>query len=117
MPPLLTDAQLLKCTRRALACRRLTHFQSCNSSIAAASMLLIRTVANSFSAACYIPYGRSHSAFMFAALINAAHFSVSLWMNFWRYSGDLRSGATKTEPNSFRRSSVAGAVIAATVAL
>src|SRR5262249_36848490 len=33
------------------------------------------------------------------------------------YSGDLRSGATKTELNSLRRSSVAGALIAATVAL
>jgi hypothetical protein len=23
---------------------------------------------------------------MFAALMNAAHLSISLWMNFWRYS-------------------------------
>ena len=42
---------------------------------------------------------------IFAALISAAHLSISLWMNFWRYSGGLRSGATKTEPNSLRRSS------------
>src|SRR6516162_9099840 len=54
---------------------------------------------------------------MFAALIRAAHLSISLSMNFWRYSGDLRSGATKTEPNSFRRCLVAGALIEATVAL
>src|SRR5215813_4142454 len=70
-----------------------------------------------FSPACWIPCGRSHSAAISAALISAAHLSISLWMNSWRYSGDLRSGATKTEPNSFRRSSVAGALIAATVAL
>src|SRR6516164_3330624 len=70
-----------------------------------------------FSPACWIPCGRSHSAAIFAALISAAHLSISLWINSWRYSGDLRSGATKTEPNSFRRSSVAGALIAATVAL
>src|SRR6516225_3901150 len=70
-----------------------------------------------FSPACWIPCGRSHSSAIFAALISAAHLSISLWMNSWRYSGDLRSGATKTEPNSFRRSSVAGALIAATVAL
>src|SRR6516165_9342463 len=38
----------LKFTRRALACPRLTHFQSCNSSIAVA-MLLIRTAAKFLS--------------------------------------------------------------------
>jgi hypothetical protein len=43
---------------------------------------------------------RTHSALMFAALISAAHFSISLLINFWRYSGDRRSGATKMEPNS-----------------
>jgi hypothetical protein len=45
---------------------------------------------------------RTHSALMFAALISTAHFSISLWINFWRYSGDLRSGATKMEPNSLK---------------
>src|SRR6516162_7838136 len=42
---------------------------------------------------------RTHSALMFVALISAAHFSISLLINLWRYSGDLRSGATKI--NSF----------------
>src|SRR5262249_14380353 len=114
LPPLLTDAQLLKCTRRALACQSPPALLIVQFKYLVASMLLRPKF---FSPACWIPCGRSHSAAISAALISAAHLSISLWMNSWRYSGDLRSGATKTEPNSFRRSSVAGALIAATVAL
>jgi len=42
------------------------------------------------------------------ALIGPAHLAISLTTNFARYSGDLRSGATRSAPISLRRSCKAG---------
>src|SRR6476469_5212161 len=50
------------------------------------------------------------------ALIGAAHLSISLTTNLARYSGDLRSGATRSVPAAFSRSCTAGVFIVATAA-
>src|SRR5262245_42320153 len=57
-----------------------------------------------------------HSAITPLALIVLAHLATSLSKNFCKYSGDLRSGATRSAPIFFICSRVAGLFIAATVA-
>ena len=46
---------------------------------------------------------RTHSALDVRRLDQCGPFLDLALNKFWRYSGDLRSGATKMEPNSFRR--------------
>src|SRR5262245_40024463 len=61
------------------------------------------------------PCGPQFSATPLALMI-AAHFLISRLTNPWRYSGDLRSGATTSAPSSLSRSCTAGLSIVATVA-
>src|SRR5262245_51604072 len=49
-------------------------------------------------------------------LIGPAHFLISSATNLARYSGDRRSGPTRSEPISFKRSCIEGVFMAATAA-
>src|SRR6478736_4428956 len=63
-----------------------------------------------------IAAGAPYSASIPLALIVLAHLTISLSKNLCRYSGDLRSGATRSAPIFFICSRVAGLFITATVA-
>src|SRR6266542_1041791 len=59
---------------------------------------------------------RLHSIATPLALMGPAHFSISLSTNRCRYSGDRRSGPTRSTPISFVRACTAGTFMALTVA-